>query len=138
MYFFASSMFMQELIGRLSSFFSGCHLFIPVFDPAYDSFANLSSRTPWCFDAVLAVAGKVRNGSGPPSAAFYKCLEEAQGIARSSLFGPVVRKEAVQGDFQFKPIFAVSNFHLQRSHVNSRSMVNLRVAPKRSCHANGS
>ncbi|KAH9859038.1 hypothetical protein C2E23DRAFT_714158, partial [Lenzites betulinus] len=28
---------------------------------------------------------------------FYQCLEEAQGIARSSLFGPVVRKEAVQG-----------------------------------------
>ncbi|EED78390.1 predicted protein [Postia placenta Mad-698-R] len=30
---------------------------------------------------------------------FYKCLEEAQGVARSSLFGPVVRKEAVQGMF---------------------------------------
>ncbi len=54
-------------------------------------------RTPWTFDAILAVAGKIRSGNGPLSPTFYKCLEEAQGIARSSLFGPVVRKEAVQG-----------------------------------------
>nr|GAT56380.1 predicted protein [Mycena chlorophos] len=78
-------------------FFSGCHLFIPVFDPSVDSYESLMERTPWTFDAILAVAGKIRAGNGPLSATFYKCLEEAQGIARSSLFGPVVRKEAVQG-----------------------------------------
>jgi len=54
-------------------------------------------RTPWTFDAILAVAGKIRSGNNPPGPTFYKALEEAQGIARSSLFGPVVRKEAVQG-----------------------------------------
>ena len=54
-------------------------------------------RTPWTFDSILAVAAKIRGGSGPLSPTFYKCLDEAQGIARSSLFGPVVRKEAVQG-----------------------------------------
>jgi len=54
-------------------------------------------RSPWTFDAILAVAGKIRSGNGPLSPTFYKCLEEAQGIARSTLFGPVVRKEAVQG-----------------------------------------
>ncbi|KII92405.1 hypothetical protein PLICRDRAFT_37183 [Plicaturopsis crispa FD-325 SS-3] len=78
-------------------FFAGCHLFIPLFDPAYDTYESLMERTPWTFDAILAVAGKIRSGNGPLSPAFYKCLEEAQGIARSSLFGPVVRKEAVQG-----------------------------------------
>ncbi|KAF9268852.1 hypothetical protein L218DRAFT_853190 [Marasmius fiardii PR-910] len=78
-------------------FFAGCHLFIPVFDPAYDTYESLMERTPWTFDAILAVAGKIRSGNGPLSPTFYKCLEEAQGIARSSLFGPVVRKEAVQG-----------------------------------------
>ncbi|TRM69774.1 hypothetical protein BD626DRAFT_475226 [Schizophyllum amplum] len=78
-------------------FFSGCHLFIPLFDPMYDTYESLMERTPWTFDAVLAVAGKIRSGNGPLSPTFYKCLEEAQGIARSSLFGPVVRKEAVQG-----------------------------------------
>ncbi|KAF8738065.1 hypothetical protein AX14_012041 [Amanita brunnescens Koide BX004] len=78
-------------------FFSGCHLFIPLFDPAYDTYESLMERSPWTFDAILAVAGKIRSGNGSLSPTFYKCLEEAQGIARSSLFGPVVRKEAVQG-----------------------------------------
>ena len=78
-------------------FFSGCHIFIPVFDPSYDTYEGLMERTPWTIDAILAVAAKIRSGTGPLIPAFYKCLEEAQGIARSSLFGPVVRKEAVQG-----------------------------------------
>jgi hypothetical protein len=60
-------------------------------------------RSPWTFDAILAVAGKIRSGNGPLSPTFYKCLEEAQGIARSSLFGPVVRKEAVQGMLIISP-----------------------------------
>ncbi|KAI0793208.1 hypothetical protein C8Q75DRAFT_712840 [Abortiporus biennis] len=78
-------------------FFSGCHIFIPVFDPSYDTYEGLMERTPWTFDAILAIASKIRSGTGPLTPSFYKCLEEAQGIARSSLFGPVVRKEAVQG-----------------------------------------
>ncbi|EKM80953.1 hypothetical protein AGABI1DRAFT_71600 [Agaricus bisporus var. burnettii JB137-S8] len=78
-------------------FFAGCHLFIPLFDPVYDTYESLMERSPWTFDAILAVAGKIRSGNGPLSSTFYQCLEEAQGIARSSLFGPVVRKEAVQG-----------------------------------------
>lgn len=78
-------------------FFSGCHLFIPLFDPSYDTYEGLMERTPWTFDAILAVAGKIRSGNNPPGPTFYTALEEAQGIARSSLFGPVVRKEAVQG-----------------------------------------
>jgi hypothetical protein len=79
------------------SFFAGCHLFIPVFDPEYDTYESLMERTPWTSDAILAIASKIRSGTGPLSPTFFKCLEEAQGIARSSLFGPVVRKEAVQG-----------------------------------------
>jgi hypothetical protein len=54
-------------------------------------------RTPWTFDSILAVAAKIRSGNGPLNSTFYKCLEEAQGIARSSLFGPILRMEAVQG-----------------------------------------
>lgn len=79
-------------------FFAGCHLFIPLFDPNYDTFESMMERSPWTFDAILAIAAKIRSGNGALSPTFYKCLEEAQGIARSSLFGPVVRKEAVQGN----------------------------------------
>ncbi|KAF8590908.1 hypothetical protein K439DRAFT_1116990 [Ramaria rubella] len=86
----------QEAQELYHIFFSGCHLFIPLFDPAYDTYEGLRERTPFCFDAILAVASKIRSGNGPPTPTFYKCLEEAQGIARSTLFGPIVRKEAVQ------------------------------------------
>ena len=53
-------------------FFSGCHLFIPLFDPAYDTYEGLKARAPWRFDVVLGVASKVRAGNGPPSATFCK------------------------------------------------------------------
>lgn len=77
-------------------FFSGCHLFIPLFDPSYDTYDDLKERSPWCFDVILAVASKIRAGNGLPSVTYHKCLDEAQWVARSTLFGPVVRKEAVQ------------------------------------------
>lgn len=93
----AVGMFGARILINIRSFFAGCHLFIPLFDPSYDTYESLMERTPWTFDAILAVAGKIRSGNGPLSQTFYRCLEEAQGIARSSLFGPVVRKEAVQG-----------------------------------------
>ena len=67
----------------------------------HDTYESLMERTPWTFNAILAVASKIRSGNGPFSATFHKCLEEAQGIARSSLFGPIVRKEAVQGESGF-------------------------------------
>ena len=81
----------------ITSFFAGCHLFLPLFDPAYDTYESLTERTPWTFDAILAVAARIRCGNGPLTPSFFKCLEEAQNIARLSLFGPVRRKEAVQG-----------------------------------------
>ncbi|KAL4078547.1 hypothetical protein V8B97DRAFT_1865873 [Scleroderma yunnanense] len=80
-----------------SIFFTGCHLFIPLFDPSYDTFESLVERTPWTFDSILTISSKIKSGNGPLTPTFYKCLEEAQGIARSSLFGPVVKKEAVMG-----------------------------------------
>ena len=75
-------------------FFSGCHLFVLLFDPAYDTYEGLKERTPWCFDVVLAIASQICMGNGPPSSMFYKCLDKARGIAQSTLFGPMVGKEA--------------------------------------------
>lgn len=76
-------------------FFSGCHLFIPLFDPSYDVFESFVVRTPFSFDGMMAVGAKIRAGNGPLDQTYHRALEEAQGIARSTLFGPVVRKEAV-------------------------------------------
>lgn len=76
-------------------FFSGCHLFIPLWDRKYDVFESFVVRTPFSFDGIMAVASKIQTGNGPLGQTHHRALEEAQGIARSTLFGPVVRKEAV-------------------------------------------
>jgi len=87
----------EEARELFNIFFSGCQQFVPLFDPSYDTYEGLAERSPWTFDAILAIAAKIRSGNGPLGETFYKALEEAQDIARSSLFGRVVKKEAVQG-----------------------------------------
>jgi len=42
------------------------------------------------------VAAKVRDGGGPPSEIYLKCLEEVHTISCATLFAPVTRQEAVQ------------------------------------------
>lgn len=54
----------MALIRCSPSFFSGCHYFIPVFDPSYDEFESFVQRTPFSFDGMLAVAAKIRAGAG--------------------------------------------------------------------------
>ncbi|WWC68319.1 uncharacterized protein I206_102244 [Kwoniella pini CBS 10737] len=76
-------------------FFKGCHYFVPLWDKSYDTYETFIVRTPFSTDALLAVAAKIRAENGPLGQTFQRCLEEAQGIARSTLFGPIVRKEAV-------------------------------------------
>jgi hypothetical protein len=76
------------------SFLSGCRLFIPIFDIPYDSYDELKGYSLWTFDAILAVAGKIKNSNKPPCPLLYKPLDKAQGIARFSPFGPVVLKKA--------------------------------------------
>jgi hypothetical protein len=76
-------------------FFSGAQLFVPLFDASYDTFDDLRVRTPFTLNGLLAIAAKVRAGPGPTDETFKVCLSEAQGIARSTLFGPVVQKECV-------------------------------------------
>lgn len=101
----------------------------------YDTYESLMERTPWTFDAILAVAGKIRSGNGPLSPTFYKCLEEAQGIARSSLFGPVVRKEAVQGAMT-DPVPSVT-INAPSRHALARRVEHQRMASQRPRDAHG-
>jgi hypothetical protein len=128
------------LIRRLTpmtSFFAGCHLFVPLFDPAYDNYESLTERTPWTFDAILAIAARIRCGNGPFSPTFFKCLEEAQGIARSSLFGPAVRKEAVQGA-QYTPVTVMMPlFTFCRRDALIGGVEFQRLASKRARNADG-
>ncbi|KLT45651.1 hypothetical protein CC85DRAFT_282270 [Cutaneotrichosporon oleaginosum] len=76
-------------------FFTGCHYFVPLWDKQYDVYESFVERTPFSTNGILAVAAKIRAGNGVLGPTFHRCLEEGQGIARSTLFGPIVRKEAV-------------------------------------------
>ena len=104
----------------------------------YDSYDRLKEHSPWTFDAILAVAGKIKSGNNPLAPSFYKALEEAQGITRSSLFGPIARKEAVQGKFLNelnRVMFSGLGFYRDAA---PSGMEHEWLASKRSCDAHGS
>lgn len=102
-------MLRSSVVADVNSFFNGCHYFVPLFDKQYDVYDSFLERTPFSTNGsyatfrmafltiigLLAVAAKIRAGNGPVGPTFQRCLEEGQGIARSTLFGPIVRKEAV-------------------------------------------
>lgn len=86
----------EEAKELFTIFFTGCSMFLPVFDSATDTYDALHKRSPFCVDAICMVAAKVRDGGGPPSETYKKCLKEVQNITCATLFAPVVRQEAVQ------------------------------------------
>lgn len=62
----------------------------------YDTYESLRERSPWCINAIVAVAAaRVPNATSEIRQAAEHALEEAQGIARSSLFSPTVKAEGV-------------------------------------------
>lgn len=80
----------------IDSFFTGCSMFLPVYDAATDTYDALHKRSPFSVNAICMVAAKVRDGGGPPSEAYKKCLKEVHDITCATLFAPVTRQEVVQ------------------------------------------
>lgn len=77
-------------------FYHGCSTFLPIFDANVDTYESLRERSPFAVTAICMVAAKVRDGGGPPSEVYLKCLEEVQTISCATLFSAVSRQEAVQ------------------------------------------
>lgn len=87
----------NSLIPSLGSYFAHCHVFFPILDEKEDTWEAMRQRTPWTIDSILATAAsRMPDPSTDVAAAAEHSKEEAEGIARSSLFGPTVRKEGVQ------------------------------------------
>ncbi|KAG8897423.1 hypothetical protein FRB99_008163, partial [Tulasnella sp. 403] len=86
----------EEARELFNIFFTGCSMFLPVFDAITDTYDALHKRSPFCVDAICMVAAKVRDGGGPPSETYKKCLKEVHDITCATLFAPVVRQEVVQ------------------------------------------
>ncbi|SCV67523.1 BQ2448_5134 [Microbotryum intermedium] len=75
-------------------FMQNCLPFFPILDPDYDQYSSIRERTPWSLNSIIAVAAtRMAHPTPAIRAAAEYGLEESQGIARSSLFGPTVRIE---------------------------------------------
>ncbi|CAG2007564.1 unnamed protein product [Fusarium graminearum] len=48
-----------------NAFFSGCDRYVPVFDPRYDSFPAIRSRSDLLFTTICSVGCRVLNGTNP-------------------------------------------------------------------------
>ncbi|KAF9447804.1 hypothetical protein P691DRAFT_760464 [Macrolepiota fuliginosa MF-IS2] len=77
-------------------FYHGCSTFLPVFDKGTDTYDALHERSPFAVNCICMVAARVRDGGGPPSETYLRCLEEVQSISCATLFSPVMRIEAIQ------------------------------------------
>jgi len=56
------------------TFFQGCDRYVPVFDPAYDTFESVRQRSAMLFDAICAVGCRAEHGPGSDQ---YQILSNA-------------------------------------------------------------
>ncbi|WVQ97571.1 hypothetical protein IAU59_004685 [Kwoniella sp. CBS 9459] len=77
-------------------FFERCGVYMPCFDPDYDTWNSLRERSPFAITTILAVAAKCREAGGPPSKLQLACREHAEKMGMSTLFTPVSGIEIVQ------------------------------------------
>ncbi|KAK6905849.1 hypothetical protein I203_106683 [Kwoniella mangroviensis CBS 8507] len=77
-------------------FFERCGVYMPCFDPEYDTWDSLRKRSPFAITTIIAVVTKCEDAAGPPSELQLKSREHAEKMAMHSLFTPVSRIEIVQ------------------------------------------
>ncbi|WWC69418.1 uncharacterized protein I206_103357 [Kwoniella pini CBS 10737] len=86
----------QEGRDMVQIYYMGSSNFIPCFDPAFDTWDSIRTRSPFGITTMIFVGARVRDGGGPPSATQSLCRAHAEKIAVNTLFHPVQRIEAVQ------------------------------------------
>jgi len=59
------------------TFFQGCDRYVPVFDPAYDTFESVRQRSAMLFDAICAVGCRAEHGPGSDQ---YQILSNATKV----------------------------------------------------------
>jgi hypothetical protein len=90
--------FCTEEEGRdlFNAFFKHAHGFIPILDPREDTWEDLRARSPFCVTVILLIALRGREGCSPPSELTRRLSEEAEAIAKTTLFSPISTLETVQ------------------------------------------
>ena len=75
---------------------TGSNCFLPIFDPALDTFDSLRARSPFCISVILAAAACAEDGMVSSSNFSQICQNEARRLAAETLFIGVPQLEDVQ------------------------------------------
>ena len=67
-----------------------------ILDPASDNFEAIRIRTPFCFNSILSVAVRYKTTGAPSPQVYRACIDEAQGIGRSTLYAFVRGQVVIQ------------------------------------------
>ncbi|KAL7424794.1 hypothetical protein Q5752_000478 [Cryptotrichosporon argae] len=77
-------------------FMAHCAVYVPIFDPEYDTWDSLRKRSPFIITTIIMIGAKVEDAGGPVSDLQSKCRQHAENIGMSTLFTPVARIELLQ------------------------------------------
>ncbi|WVW85180.1 hypothetical protein I302_107218 [Kwoniella bestiolae CBS 10118] len=79
-------------------FFEGAAVYLPLFDPRFDTWDDLRQRSPFAITAILMVGSIVRGSANQPSdlQVQQRLRDYAERIAMATLFSPVNSIETVQ------------------------------------------
>ena len=75
---------------------TGSNCFLPIFDPALDTFDSLRTRSPFCFSVILAAAARAEDELHASDSLSQICQNEARRLAAETLFAGVPQLEDVQ------------------------------------------
>jgi len=104
-------------------FMQGAAVYVPIFDPAVDTWENMCKTAPFTVTVLLMAGSKIEDAGGPPSELQKKCKDHAENIGGSeglwialteamrTLFTPVARIDVLQamivlsswGDTSWRP-----------------------------------
>ncbi|KAL1407973.1 hypothetical protein Q8F55_004770 [Vanrija albida] len=115
--------FCSEDEGRhlLELYYQGAHAFLPVFDPATDTWESLRARSPFCVTTILMAGQIAASGSEHPLALRpdlrQKLVAHAESIARDTLFSSVANIESVQAMDHLLNLALDMDLHLCLPHL---------------------
>ncbi|BEJ04565.1 hypothetical protein CcaverHIS641_0203820 [Cutaneotrichosporon cavernicola] len=80
----------------LGCFFDYAYPFLPVLDPKEDTWADVRARSPFLTTVLLYVSSRARDGCARASDLTRKCREQAENMAKATVFSPIATLETVQ------------------------------------------
>ncbi|ORX36060.1 hypothetical protein BD324DRAFT_630025 [Kockovaella imperatae] len=92
-------------------FMENCLVYMPCFDPVFDTFESLRRRSAFCITVLVMIGAKTTDAGGPMSELQRRCIDHAERIGMSTLFTPIASMETVQamvvmaswGDTSWRP-----------------------------------